>query len=66
WLQRYEELGQDAKIIPYRMTDRYQRGDIIDHPSFGIGFVEKILENQRMDVLFKGSLKRMGMNIQDR
>jgi hypothetical protein len=45
------------------MTDRYQRGEVIEHPTFGIGFVEKILEDQRMDVLFKGSLKRMVMSL---
>ncbi len=63
WLQRHGELGKHPLIIPYRMTDRYQRGDVIEHPSFGVGFVEKIIEEQRMDVLFKGSLKRMVMNL---
>ncbi|MDI9569495.1 MAG: hypothetical protein QM278_01975 [Pseudomonadota bacterium] len=63
WLQRQEELGKGIPIRPYCMADRYQRGEVIDHPAFGIGFVEKILEDQRMDVLFKGSLKRMVMNM---
>jgi len=63
WLQRQSEIAKNTVIVPYRMTDRYQRGDIIEHPSFGVGFVEKILEDQRMDVLFKGSLKRMVMNL---
>ena len=63
WLQRQNELGKNTPIRPYRMTDRYQRGEVIEHPTFGIGFVEKILEDQRMDVLFKGSLKRMVMSL---
>jgi len=63
WLQKQGELGKHTVILPYRMSDSYQRGDVIEHPSFGIGFVEKIIEAQRMDVLFKGSLKRMVMNL---
>ena len=62
WLLRQQDLRENAAIADYRMTNRYQRGDVINHPSFGIGFVEKILEEQRMDVLFKGNLKRMVMN----
>ncbi|MFA5180706.1 MAG: hypothetical protein WC405_05250 [Syntrophales bacterium] len=62
WLQRQRELRENAAIADYHMAGRYQRGDVINHPSFGIGFVEKILEEQRMDVLFKGNLRRMVMN----
>jgi hypothetical protein len=62
WLQRQRDLKDNVTIADYQITGRYQKGDVINHPSFGIGFVEKVLEEQRIDVLFKGILRRMVMN----
>ena len=63
WLQRHNELGKNTPIRPYRMTDRYRRGEVSENPTVGGGCVGKRREDQRMDVRCKGSLKRMVMSL---
>jgi len=37
--------------------------DVIQHPTFGLGFVEKIRSETSMKVLFRDAVKLMAMNI---
>lgn len=62
WEQRQATAGPDAVVWEYRLTERYEKGDVIDHPQFGRGFVEAITSVQSMEVLFRDGRKRMAMN----
>ena len=64
WETQYRNLDTDAPVKPYRIQGVYQVGDIIDHPSFGLGFAEKMTTHNRMDVLFKEGVKSLAMNIE--
>ena len=40
WEARNAALTPDIVIWDYKLTKRYEKGDVITHPSFGRGFVE--------------------------
>jgi hypothetical protein len=54
-------MTPDVVVWDYKMTERYEKGDVIIHPSFGRGFVESITADG-MEVLFGEGRKRMAMN----
>ena len=62
WEKRRTEAPPDAVIWDYRLTERYEKGDMIEHPQFGRGFVERIPTDTSMEVLFREGRKRMAMN----
>jgi hypothetical protein len=62
WVLKKGEIGPDLPIQEYNLKSRYACGDVVDHPLFGLGFVERIVTDSRMDVLFRDGLKTMGMN----
>jgi hypothetical protein len=63
WIAKNRELTKDVTVLPYHIADIYKKGEAFLHPSFGIGFVEKIVNGQQIHVLFEDSLKYMAMNI---
>ena len=63
WIAKHRELAENAQILPYHITDGYKKGEIVLHPSFGIGFIEKIVSEQQMHILFEDCMKYMAMNV---
>jgi len=61
WEQRNAAAPPDAVAWDYKLTERYEKGDMISHPQFGKGFVEAITAD-RMEVLFREGRKAMAMN----
>ncbi len=41
----------------YSIKNKFQIGDVIDHPKFGIGVVEKAIDSNKVEVIFKTSSK---------
>jgi len=63
WTQKLEDLKDEGGVQTYSISGSYSPGVAIRHPSFGIGFVEKVISETRMDVLFQDALRRMAMNM---
>jgi hypothetical protein len=61
WESRNASLTPDVVIWDYRLTERYEKDDVIHHPSFGRGFVESTTADG-MEVIFGDGRKRMAMN----
>jgi len=61
WEQRNTAAAPDVVTWDYKLTERYEKGDVISHPQFGRGFVEKITSDS-MEVLFREGRKQMAMN----
>jgi hypothetical protein len=61
WEARNAAITPDVVAWDYKMTERYEKGDVITHPSFGRGFVESVTADG-MEVLFGEGRKRMAMN----
>jgi hypothetical protein len=61
WEQRNAAAPPDAVVWDYRLTERYEKGDVISHQQFGRGFVESITADS-MEVLFREGRKTLAMN----
>ena len=62
WGDKKNGMNPKQLIKNYRTQDTYQLKDVIQHHTFGLGFVEEIISTTRMDVLFCDAIKRMAMN----
>jgi len=58
WRNTVEEVGDD-QFKPYIISGVFQEKDLIIHPTFGKGFVLKIMEIGKMEVLFEDSARRL-------
>lgn len=63
WERRNTAAAPDGVVRDYRMTERYEKADVIAHPQFGRGFVETVSAD-RMEVLFREGRKALAMNRQ--
>lgn len=43
----------------YSTKDSFQTGDVINHPTFGQGIVEKLIDNNKIEVLFKDDYRTL-------
>lgn len=56
-------LGRDASTAqPYNIKDKYFENDLINHPVFGIGVVRTVMEDYKIEVVFKNSIKILAHN----
>jgi hypothetical protein len=62
WEVKSRDMQPDVLIRTYQMKDTYRSDEVILHPVFGLGFVEKVMSETRMQVLFKEEVKLMVMN----
>ena len=65
WESRKNILTPNIRIKIYRFQDTFRLKDVIQHDVFGLGFVERIISDTRMEVLFCDSIKRMVMNTEE-
>jgi len=63
WTRKFESIRDEGDIKTYSLQESFQSGDVIRHPTFGVGFVERVISETRMDVLFEDTLRRMAMNM---
>jgi hypothetical protein len=53
------ESKPDASFVPFALSSRYAKGDLILHPKFGKGLVLGV-EGTRIEVLFHDGKKKLG------
>ncbi|MGO9707647.1 MAG: hypothetical protein ACLQBL_02210 [Polyangiaceae bacterium] len=58
WAEHLDGKGDDA-FLPYAMTSRFTKGQLLTHPKFGKGIVVHV-EGQRIEVLFEDGPKKLG------
>lgn len=44
---------------PYAMNATFEKGDLVDHPSFGTGIVQSVEAPNKMDVLFRDGIRSL-------
>ncbi|TNF01640.1 MAG: hypothetical protein EP326_03965 [Deltaproteobacteria bacterium] len=49
----------DAKSQPYSPKTEYVLGDIIDHPKFGPGVIDKVIDGNKIQVIFRHEIKTL-------
>ena len=60
--KEWEELRpgmNTAKATDYSMDNAYKVKALINHPSFGIGLVQRVVGSQKIEVLFEDGKKMM-------
>jgi hypothetical protein len=58
WAEHLEGKGDDA-FLPYAMSTRFTKGQLLAHPKFGKGVVVGV-EGARIEVLFEEGAKKLG------
>lgn len=61
WL---EAVGRaTAKSKDYSPKGKFLKGDIVDHPKFGPGVIDKIIDGNKIEVIFRHSIKTLIHNL---
>ncbi|MBP7340900.1 MAG: hypothetical protein PHG54_14260 [Smithellaceae bacterium] len=63
WDRKTRETPPDMPIRDYSLGEIYRLNDVIRHPIFGVGFVEKVVSDKSISVLFSDAVRLMGMHI---
>lgn len=48
-----------APAVTYSIRGHYKQGDVISHPNFGDGIVERLIDSNKIEVLFKDEYKTL-------
>ncbi|MDA9189661.1 hypothetical protein N9O57_01635 [bacterium] len=54
-----ETLEKASELLPYSIRFNFSAGDCLSHKTFGDGFVEKCLDNNKIYVLFRSGHKTL-------
>lgn len=57
WLEAVNNT--QAKSQPYSIKDKFEAEDIIDHPKFGPGVVKKLIDANKVEVIFRHEVKTL-------
>ncbi|AUN99469.1 hypothetical protein DOM21_03535 [Bacteriovorax stolpii] len=57
WTKAMNKTTSQGK--EYSTRDSFQMGDVINHPTFGQGVVEKLIDNNKIEVLFKDDYRTL-------
>ena len=60
--QNLKERAKEREPLPYNPAVAYSENQAIVHPSFGLGFVYKVIDTSKMEVLFEHGVKTLVMN----
>ena len=67
WMKDRDELAKSGGLArPYSLQDAYQAGEAINHPKFGLGFIQKTIPPAKMEVMFESDIKTLAMNTESR
>ncbi|PKN30995.1 MAG: hypothetical protein CVU64_00680 [Deltaproteobacteria bacterium HGW-Deltaproteobacteria-21] len=58
WKEEIERAG-NLPAKTYTLDGHYEEGEKVDHSSFGLGMVKKLISPDKMEVLFEEELKVM-------
>jgi len=57
---RYKSVMKTADVAaakPYSPKDKYEPGDVLQHPSFGVGVATAVKDGTKVEVLFESGSK---------
>lgn len=57
WTKALNRSTAGAKA--YTIKGSFQMGDLIDHPTFGQGVVEKLIDDNKIEVLFQDDIRTL-------
>jgi len=60
--QALKEVAGEMEPLPYDPTASYSEKQIVSHPTFGLGFVRKVIDKSKIEVVFEYEVKVLAMN----
>ncbi len=60
WAKAKEELESPPR--PYSITASFEAGEAMEHPKFGLGFVQKVIPPNKIEVMFETEIKTLAIN----
>lgn len=60
--QALKEAAGEMEPLPYNPGASYSEKQIISHPTFGLGFVRKVIDASKVEVVFEREMKILVMN----
>lgn len=64
WVRNRETLSESGETpLAYSINQVYEPGQAIEHAKFGLGFVQKIIPPNKMEVMFENEIKTLAMNM---
>jgi len=64
WEVRWREQVDQAGASPvrvYRMTETFAKGDLVQHPRFGLGVAQQTSGIDKVEILFREGLRTLVM-----
>jgi hypothetical protein len=61
WLDFRDKTGE-VSAPPYDQGSSYQEGQGLEHPVFGLGFVRRVLDGGKIEVVFEKQVKILAIN----
>ncbi len=53
------EKADSGVTVAYRMDRSYRVGDLVNHPTFGVGMVQQVVKPNKMEILFAEGIKSL-------
>ena len=64
WMESKQALADSgASPRAYNLKALFEAGQALNHPKFGLGFVQKIIPPNKMEVMFDNEIKTLAMNV---
>ena len=60
--QALKEVAGEMEPLPYDPGSSYSEKQIVSHPTFGLGFVRKVIDASKVEVVFEREVKILVMN----
>lgn len=64
WLDLKEGGAVEEQARPYNMAETYSEGEAINHSKFGLGFIQKVMNGGKIEVMFEKEIKILVMDYQ--
>jgi len=60
--QRLREISAEIKPLDYDPSEEYRENQAVAHPTFGLGFVRRVVDACKIEVVFEREVKMLVMN----
>lgn len=60
--QHFKEISPELNPLDYDPSEAYKENQAVAHPVFGLGFVRKVIDASKVEVVFEDEVKILVMN----
>ena len=57
WMDALNKATEKSK--PYSPKSKFDKGDVIDHPKFGPGIIDRVIDSDKIEVVFRHEIKTL-------